>query len=164
MFGAYLAYKVRHLNHNFNEAKYITLALYNVLVLSAILLGLISSFPGQVDTVFALKTLGLSPLPCLLFFTSPLLPVWLIGSMMVVVLGGAMAGFVTMCILFVPKFWDIYVTKDWYAPALAHCVRFRSLILLCLRCLVFSVSVCLFDIAGLTIIATVKPSSSLPPL
>jgi hypothetical protein len=27
--------------------------------------------------------------------------------------GAAAATFITMCILFVPKFWDIYVTKDW---------------------------------------------------
>jgi hypothetical protein len=58
LFGGWLAYKVRHLNHNFNEAKYISLALYNVIVLSAMLLGLILAFPGAVDTVYALKTMG----------------------------------------------------------------------------------------------------------
>ena len=59
-FGAWLAYKVRHLNHNFNEAKYISLALYNVIVLSAMLLGLILAFPGAADTTYALKTIGMS--------------------------------------------------------------------------------------------------------
>lgn len=30
LFGLFFAYKVRKLNHNFNEAKYISLAVYNV--------------------------------------------------------------------------------------------------------------------------------------
>ncbi len=60
LFGGWLAYKVRDLNHNFNEAKFISLALYNVLLLSALLFGLISAFPSATDAVFALKSIGSS--------------------------------------------------------------------------------------------------------
>jgi hypothetical protein len=55
------------------EARYISLALYNVIVVSAILLSLIVAFPSQVNVVYGVKTIG-----------------------------SAACAFLSMCILFLP--------------------------------------------------------------
>jgi hypothetical protein len=155
-FGGWLAYQVRRLNHNFNgtflpllyvhplslptlnvwrahctEAKYISLALYNVIVVSTILLALIVSFPSQIATVYAVKTIGCAfcafASMCILFLPVCHLP----PSPSLYPLTFGLHFFFSFFLLCVQKFWDIYVTKDWYVLRVDGVfVRLRRLMML----------------------------------